>query len=62
MRSLTPDEADELLPELAAGSMRPKVEACARFARETGGEALICSPAGLADTLKGKSGTRIVGE
>ena len=62
VRSLTPAEAEELLPELAAGSMRPKVEASARFARETGGEALIVSAAGLADALEGKSGTRIVGE
>jgi carbamate kinase len=62
VRSLTPDEADQLLPELAAGSMRPKVEACARFVRETGGDALISSAAGLADALMGKSGTRIVGE
>jgi carbamate kinase len=62
VRSLTPSEADALLPELAAGSMRPKVEASARFARETSGEALIVSAAGLADALKGKSGTRIAGE
>jgi carbamate kinase len=62
VRSVTLSEAGELLPELAAGSMRPKVEACERFARETGGEALICSAAGLADALEGRSGTRIVGE
>jgi carbamate kinase len=62
VRSLTPSEADALLPELAAGSMRPKVEASARFARETSGEALIVSAAGLADALKGKAGTRIAGE
>jgi len=62
VRSLTPAEADELLPELPTGSMRPKVEASARFARETGGEALICSAAGLADALEGRSGTRIVDE
>ena len=61
VRSLTVAEAEGLLPELAAGSMRPKVEASARFARETGGEALIVSAAGLADALQGKSGTRIVG-
>lgn len=61
VRSLTPAEAEELLPELAAGSMRPKVEACARFVREAGGEALIVSAAGLADALEGRSGTRIVG-
>ena len=62
VRSLTPTEADAFLPELAAGSMRPKVEAAARFARETGGEALIVSAAGLADALQGKSGTRIAGK
>jgi len=62
VRSLTPDEADDLLPELAEGSMRPKVEACARFVRESRGEALICSAAGLSDALEGKSGTRIAGE
>jgi carbamate kinase len=62
VRSLTATEAEGLLPELAAGSMRPKVEASARFARETGGEALIVSAAGLADALEGKSGTRIAGE
>jgi carbamate kinase len=62
VRSLTPAEADDLLPQLAAGSMRPKVEACARFARETGGEALIVSAAGLSDALQGESGTRIAGE
>lgn len=62
VRSLTVAEAEELVPELAAGSMRPKVEACVRFARETGGEALIASASGLADALDGKSGTRIGGE
>ena len=47
VRSLTPADAEELLPELAAGSMRPKLEACLRFVRATGGEALIVSAAGL---------------
>jgi carbamate kinase len=60
--SLTATEAEKLLPELAAGSMRPKVEACIQFVRETGGEALIVSAAGLADALQGKSGTRIAGK
>jgi carbamate kinase len=32
---LTIDEANELLPELAEGSMRPKVEAAIAFGRET---------------------------
>ena len=58
LRELRPDEADALLPELAAGSMRPKVEASARFAR-AGGEALITSAAALADALAGRAGTRV---
>jgi carbamate kinase len=62
VRSLTPADAEELLPELAAGSMRPKLEACLRFVRATGGEALIASAAGLSDALEGKSGTRMAGE
>ena len=62
VRSLTLAEAEGLLPELAVGSMRPKVQACVRFVRETGGEAIIASAAGLADALEGKSGTRIAGE
>ena len=61
VRSLTVAEAEALVPELAAGSMRPKVEACVRFARESGGEALIASASGLADALAGRSGTRIGG-
>jgi carbamate kinase len=51
--------AEALLPELPEGSMRPKVEASAAFARETGGEALVTSPAALADALAGRAGTRI---
>jgi carbamate kinase len=58
-RSLNPDEAAQLLPELAAGSMQPKVEASLEFVRATGGEALITSPAALADALAGRAGTRI---
>jgi carbamate kinase len=46
-------EAEALLPELAQGSMAPKVEAAIAFARATGNEALITS----ADALPG--GTRI---
>jgi carbamate kinase len=59
VRALTLTEAETLLPGLAAGSMRPKVEACVRFVRDSGGEALIASAAGLADALEGRSGTRI---
>jgi carbamate kinase len=48
---------DDIVERLAAGSMRPKVEAAFRFVRETGGEALITS----ADALeKGEAGTRVV--
>jgi carbamate kinase len=58
LRTLTPDEAEALLPELPAGSMRPKVEAAARFAR-TGGESLITSADALATALEGRAGTRV---
>jgi carbamate kinase len=57
VRRLTPTEADALVPELAQGSMAPKVEACAEFVRATGGEALITSAAGLEDALAGRAGT-----
>jgi carbamate kinase len=59
LRELSVDEAEALVPELAAGSMRPKVEASVEFVRATGHEALITSPAALADALDGRSGTRI---
>lgn len=59
VRSLDAVEAEALLPELAEGSMQPKVEASLEFVRATGGEALISSPATLAEALAGRSGTRI---
>jgi carbamate kinase len=59
LRELSADDADALAPELAAGSMRPKVEASVEFVRATGREALITSPAALGDALEGRSGTRI---
>jgi carbamate kinase len=59
LRELSADEAEALLPELAAGSMRPKLEASVDFVRATGQEALITSPAALGDALAGRSGTRI---
>jgi carbamate kinase len=59
LRGLSPDEAAALLPDLATGSMRPKVEASVEFVRATGREALITSPAALGDALEGRSGTRI---
>ncbi|HEY7019156.1 MAG TPA: carbamate kinase [Gaiellaceae bacterium] len=59
LRELGADEAEQLVPELAAGSMRPKVEASVEFVRATGREALITSPAALGEALEGRSGTRI---
>jgi carbamate kinase len=59
LRSLTPNDAEALLPTLAAGSMRPKVAAMVEFVRETGGEALITSAGALEDALNGEAGTRI---
>jgi carbamate kinase len=59
LRELSTHDAAALVPELAAGSMRPKVEASVEFVRATGREALITSPAALGDALEGRSGTRI---
>ena len=54
---LRPGRDDAIIAGLAAGSMRPKVEAAFRFVRETGGEALITSAEALEH---GEAGTRIV--
>jgi carbamate kinase len=59
LRTLSLDQAEALLPELAAGSMRPKVEAAAAFARDTGGTAVITSADALERALAGEAGTRI---
>jgi len=59
LRTLSVEDAHALLPRLAAGSMRPKVEASVEFVRATGHEALITSPAALGDALEGRTGTRI---
>jgi carbamate kinase len=53
---LRPGRDDPILAELAAGSMRPKVEAAFDFVRATGGEALITSAEALE---KGEAGTRV---
>ena len=58
LRELTADEAEALLPDLPAGSMRPKVEAAVDLAR-AGGETLITSQEALHDALAGRAGTRI---
>jgi carbamate kinase len=59
VRNLSPAEAEELLPELAEGSMHPKVDAALEYVRATGGEALITSPHALVDALAGRAGTRV---
>ena len=57
LAELVPGRDDDLVPELPAGSMRPKIEAAYRFVERTGGEALITSAEGIRDGLPG---TRIV--
>jgi carbamate kinase len=59
VRELSSRDAEALVPELAEGSMGPKVEACVEFVRATGGEALITSAGALGGTLAGRAGTRI---
>lgn len=59
LAELSADEADALMPGLASGSIGPKVEAAAAFARATGNEALITSAAGLEQALTGDAGTRV---
>ena len=56
---LTTDDAEQTLADLPAGSMRPKVEACAAFVRATGKEALITSARALEAALGARAGTRI---
>jgi carbamate kinase len=55
IRELSESDARALLPELAEGSMRPKVEAALTF----GGETLITNFDTLADGLAGRGGTRM---
>jgi carbamate kinase len=58
LRELSADEAEALLPELAEGSMRPKVEAAIAVAR-AGGETLIAALDEVEASLAGRAGTRI---
>jgi carbamate kinase len=55
IRELSRDEAEGMLPELAEGSMRPKVEAALAFGRET----LITNFDALDAALAGRGGTRV---
>jgi carbamate kinase len=58
LRELSVDDAARLLPELAEGSMRPKVEAAITVAR-AGGEAIITALDHVEDALAGRAGTRV---
>lgn len=55
LRAMSTAEAEALLPSLAEGSMRPKVEAAVAF----GGETLITNFDALEAALAGDGGTRI---
>jgi carbamate kinase len=57
IRELSRTEAERLLPELAEGSMRPKVESALMF----GGETLITNFDSLEEALSGHAGTQITG-
>jgi carbamate kinase len=59
VRELDVASARMLLPELAAGSIAPKVEAGAAFAEATARRALVTSAAALADAVGGRAGTSI---
>ena len=55
IRELSRSDAEALLPQLAEGSMRPKIESALGF----GGETLITSFDALANALAGTAGTRV---
>ncbi len=55
IRELSRSDAEALLPQLAEGSMRPKIESALGFA----GETLITNIDSLEGTLGGKAGTRV---
>ncbi|GGL37365.1 carbamate kinase [Halarchaeum grantii] len=64
IREATPADLRALLDdgEFAAGSMAPKVTACARFVTETGGRAIVTSPAELDAALDGEAGTTVTAD
>jgi carbamate kinase len=53
-----PSELRQLV--LAAGSMGPKAEACARFVERTGGRAVVGDAHGLRAAVRGEAGTQVV--
>jgi carbamate kinase len=59
VRVLDAASAEALLPELATGSIGPKLEAAVAFAQATGRDGLITSAGSLAEALAGRAGTRV---
>jgi carbamate kinase len=59
VRVLDAASAEAFLPELATGSMGPKLEAALAFAQATGNDGLITSASSLGEALAGRAGTRI---
>ncbi|QLC34961.1 carbamate kinase (plasmid) [Halarchaeum sp. CBA1220] len=64
IREATPADLRALLDdgEFAAGSMTPKVTACARFVDEAGGRAIVTSPEKLDAALDGEAGTTVTAD
>ena len=60
LRELSVEEAEALLPELAEGSMRPKVEAAVAMGH-AGGETIIAALDRVESALARRAGTRISG-
>jgi carbamate kinase len=63
LRRTTPEELRQLAAagEFDAGSMGPKVAACAEFVEATGGRAVIVSLESLVDGAAGRAGTVVEG-
>jgi carbamate kinase len=59
VRVLDAASAEALLPELATGSIGPKLEAALAFTQATGRDGLITSAGSLAEALAGRAGTRV---
>jgi carbamate kinase len=59
IRVTTASEVSQFLAEghFAPGSMRPKMEAAARFVSRSGRQAIITNPASLGSALRGEAGT-----
>lgn len=62
MRQLQLAEAKDMLSQLQAGSMGPKVAACVQFVEETGYPAIIANFENAEDAIKGDAGTTILAE